>query len=87
MTNAVKFQEQFGLYATELWAKPEKEFLDWLNAEYEQQKQGEWKWVVDRDDESIYHLQCSICHGSGFDEHHNYCPNCGCKMEKGEEDD
>lgn len=31
MTNADKFKEIFGLYATELWAKPEKEFLEWLN--------------------------------------------------------
>ena len=31
MTNADKFKEIFGLYATELWGKPEKEFLEWLN--------------------------------------------------------
>ena len=31
MTNADKFKEIFGIYATELWAKPEKEFLEWLN--------------------------------------------------------
>ena len=36
MNNAEKFQEAFGLYATELWAKPENEFLEWLNAEYTQ---------------------------------------------------
>ena len=34
MTNAEKFQETFGYYATEMWAKPEKEFLEWLNNEY-----------------------------------------------------
>ena len=33
MTNAEKFKNIFGLYATELWAKSEKEFLKWLNAE------------------------------------------------------
>lgn len=33
MTNAEKFEQIFGLYATELWSKPEKEFLEWLNAE------------------------------------------------------
>ena len=33
MTNAAKFKQVFGFYATELWAKPEKEFLEWLNAE------------------------------------------------------
>ena len=36
MNNAEKFQEVFGLYATELWAKPENEFLEWLNADYTQ---------------------------------------------------
>ena len=33
MTNAEKFQQMFNLYATELWALPEKEFLKWLNTE------------------------------------------------------
>ena len=31
MTNADIFKKVFGLYATELWSKPEKEFLEWLN--------------------------------------------------------
>ncbi len=33
MTNGEKFNALFGLYATELWAKPEKEFLKWINAD------------------------------------------------------
>ncbi len=34
MTNADLFRAVFnGLMATELWAKPESEFLEWLNAE------------------------------------------------------
>jgi len=33
MTNADKFKSLFGLYATELWAMPEKDFLEWLNSE------------------------------------------------------
>ena len=33
MTNAEKFKKVFGYYATEMWAKPEKEFLEWINAE------------------------------------------------------
>jgi len=33
MTNADRFKTIFGLYATELWAMPEKEFLKWLNAD------------------------------------------------------
>ena len=35
MTNAEKFVHLFGLYATELWSKSEKDFLIWLNEEYE----------------------------------------------------
>ena len=34
MTNAEVFTKLFGLYATELWAKNEQEFLNWLNADY-----------------------------------------------------
>ena len=33
MTNADKFKSLFGIYATELWAMPEKDFLKWLNSE------------------------------------------------------
>lgn len=33
MTNAKKFEQIFGIYATELWAMQEEEFLAWLNAE------------------------------------------------------
>ncbi len=33
MTNADKFKQIFGIYATELWAMSEEEFLVWLNAE------------------------------------------------------
>ena len=33
MKNADKFKAVFGLYATELWAMPEGEFLKWLNSE------------------------------------------------------
>ena len=33
MTNADKFKQIFGIYATELWVMPEEDFLAWLNAE------------------------------------------------------
>lgn len=33
MTNAEKFQKVFGYYAAEMWAKPEKDFLEWVNSE------------------------------------------------------
>lgn len=34
MNNGEKFWEVFGLYATEMWAKSERDFLEWLNSEY-----------------------------------------------------
>lgn len=33
MTNAEKFGNIFGLYATELWSMPEQDFLKWLNTD------------------------------------------------------
>lgn len=33
MNNAEKFIQVFGIYATELWAMTEAEFLEWLNTE------------------------------------------------------
>ena len=40
MTNADLFKDIFGIYATELWAMPEPEFLEWLNSK---SKTGKWK--------------------------------------------
>ena len=36
MTNREKFKEIFNLYITEIWAKPEKEFLEWANSNYKE---------------------------------------------------
>ena len=33
MTNAELFRFVFGIYLTEIWAKPEDEFLEWAYAE------------------------------------------------------
>ncbi len=44
MTNAEKFKQLFGIYATELWAMPEESFLEWLNAETGQ----DWIPVTER---------------------------------------
>lgn len=42
MTNADLFRAVFdGLTATELWAKPESEFLEWLNATAPTQRPGD----------------------------------------------
>lgn len=32
MNNAEIFSQTFGIYATEMWAMPESEFLSWLNS-------------------------------------------------------
>lgn len=34
MTNADKFKETFDIYATELWAMSEADFIKWLNADH-----------------------------------------------------
>lgn len=52
MTNADVFHSQFGIYATELWAMPEKEFLDWLNSEYR------IKTEIDHTEKVIKGLEC-----------------------------
>ena len=47
MTNSEKFQKVFGFYATEMWTKPEKEFLEWINSEaleYEEEPKTE-EWI------------------------------------------
>lgn len=33
MTNAKRFEQVFGMTATELWSLPEQRFLEWLNDE------------------------------------------------------
>lgn len=38
MTNAEAFRYDFGIYATELWAMTEEQFLEWLNAECDRER-------------------------------------------------
>ena len=46
MTNADKFREVFGIYATELWAKPENDFLKWLNADFARDiEMSDTRWI------------------------------------------
>lgn len=40
MVNAEIFKQTFGIYATELWAMNEKDFLSWLNGKAEGAKRG-----------------------------------------------
>lgn len=51
MNNAEKFKKVFGIYATELWAMPEEDFLRWLNGlneETEGLTEGRWIPVTER---------------------------------------
>lgn len=45
MTNADKFKNLFGIYATELWSMPEKDFLEWLNSEAMNSSEKPNKWI------------------------------------------
>lgn len=45
MTNADKFKSLFGIYATELWAMSEKDFLEWLNSEVSNSSESPNGWI------------------------------------------
>lgn len=47
MTNAEKFGNIFGLYATELWSMPEQDFLKWLNIDVPDTNVGD---IISRQD-------------------------------------
>ena len=99
MTNADMFRAVFnGLMATELWAKPESEFLEWLNAEaIPNETFRQWMLLPEPPPErktahwvfgnTMGHswMKCSECcvSQSGQTGCWSYCPNCGAEM-KGE---
>lgn len=94
MNNADKFLQVFGIYATELWAKPEKEFLEWLNASAEpERKKGKWEFVGHQMFEctgckSVF-LQDQFEHmktRTSDPDFPRFCPVCG-SYNGGEEDD
>lgn len=81
MTNADKFKHLFGIYATELWAMSENDFLEWLNADAQdmptvERKTG--KWIEDA--ETYYKAVNEK--GGGVNENTPYftddiaCPEC-----------
>ena len=80
MTNAEKFKEVFGVYATETWAMSESDFLLWLNGEYSGEERKTGKWIKD-----IYgNVVCSECRANRRDNrigHIAFCNSCGAKME------
>lgn len=91
MTNADKFKHLFGIYATELWAMPENDFLEWLNADAQdmptaEHKTGKWiGYNIEKDgwkrtDGSPVFMRCSECNGivlNNGSPHWNFCPKCG----------
>ena len=91
MTNADKFKHLFGIYATELWAMPENDFLEWLNADAQHMPTVERKmghWILHREQEKnifgVKTIECSECGDKclvQFVEKEKYCRNCGAKME------
>lgn len=81
MINADKFEQVFGIYATELWAKPEKEFLEWLNSEAQEVKDisipsAEPERLTDDDFETIrIHLNAykeKLCNQQRWEEAKEY---------------
>ena len=53
-------------------------------------RRGYWVWVQYDANPEIGHFHCSLCYFmlAAFNlarKHLNYCPNCGARMEKGEE--
>lgn len=45
MTNAAKFNEVFRLFASEIWAMREPDFLLWLKEEYSGKERKTGKWI------------------------------------------
>lgn len=80
MTNAAKFNEVFRLFASEIWAMREPDFLQWLNGEYNGEERKTGKWIKD-----IYgNVVCSECRANRRDNrigHIAFCNSCGAKME------
>lgn len=77
MNNADKFKQIFDLYATELWAMSEKDFLAWLNAESD---------ASDTNSNDMEELKpCPFCGGSDIDirtddgglSWYSFCNDCG----------
>lgn len=84
-TNAEKFHNIFGRYATEIYALPENEFLEWLNEECNENEVFPL---------NLKHFKCSQCDHEYYgeilpqwDEEYGYhywtmdCPYCGCENE------
>ena len=89
MSNAEKFKSVFGLYATEIWASSEAQFLNWLNADYiDEVQNAEWikaQGMMPPEMFGVYY--CSVCDGKAMRDYKSHkqiltkwCPHCGSKM-------
>ena len=81
MKNADLFKNTFGMYATEIWSMPEKDFLKWLNDDAKQ-KIGHWIYRIYGEFHEEGNWHCSGCNhifNEGYG-HAEYCPKCGCHM-------
>lgn len=61
MTNAAKFNEVFRLFASEIWAMPEFDFLQWLNGEYNGEERRKSKWNLTKIHNCYEIYQCDKC--------------------------
>lgn len=66
-----------------------KKANDWLELNSEEEKRGKW---VRKEDENMYWHECSNCGSEPLYDpwknvyFSNYCPNCGWRMDLGEEE-
>ena len=69
MTNADKFREVFGIYATEIWAKPENEFLKWLNTDFARDiEMSDTRWIPVNERLPEEHLDVLVCNSETVQE-------------------
>lgn len=62
MNNSEKFKKVFGIYAEEFWAKPEKEMLEWIAEEAEEQTEPEVIYCRDcKYAHMTYGGECKYC--------------------------
>ena len=74
MTNAQKFRETFGIYATEMWAMSEQDFLKWLNADT---LQTDLLVTTPRKSRESHEKDCETCRDKdAYDEWQGNCDEC-----------
>lgn len=71
MTNAEVFRNDFGFYATELWAMTEAEFLEWLNADCDREKPNAVSVVRCKD--CVYRVGSTCDYSAVYVRPNGYC--------------